>query len=389
MHDEATQTLQTLGMLYETAFGTERWPEALDAIARLIGGNGALLFVTDAAPSDLQIAAMSSRYEAEDAHLYLSSLTGGAELRWVHVLDAVPPRTLKTDLDVWPDRDAYDAMASVRFMRSMNLYHRVGVRPCAHGGWQDALTILFNEPHGGITTAEAERLMLLVPHVARAIEQQRPFKLLQSRFNAVLSVLNQLGMGVLILNDTGTIVVANDEAERVLGAADGLLRNANSRVSTTDAASTAQLDAMLRQTARAARLEQPQSPGSLQVPRRTRGEHYMVEIAPFRDDGGEMGSAFVGVLMLIVDPDHRDMVAVDGLVKSYGLTPTETQVCGMIARGMTLREIADSRSVSLDTVKSQSRSIYGKTRTRNRRELVQRAQSIAPPLLDRAGRRVN
>ena len=67
MHDEATQALQTLGMLYETAFGTERWPVALDASARLIGGNGALLFVTDAAPSDLQIAAMSSRYEAADA----------------------------------------------------------------------------------------------------------------------------------------------------------------------------------------------------------------------------------------------------------------------------------------------------------------------------------
>ena len=389
MQDEATQTLQTLGVLYETAFGTERWPHALDAIARLIGGNGALLFVTDAAPSDLQIAAMSSRYEAADAHRYLTSLTDGDELRWVHVLDAVPPRTLKTDLEVWPDRDAYDAMASVRFMRSMNLYHRVGVRPCAHGGWQDALTILFNEPHGGITAAEAERLMLLVPHVARAIEQQRPFKLLQSRFNAVLSVLNRLGMGVLILNDTGTIVVANDEGERVLGAADGLLRSPNSHITTADDATAIQLDAMLRHTARAARLEQPQPPGSLQVPRLTRGEHYMVEIAPFRDDGGEMGSPFVGVLMLIVDPDHRDMVAVDGLVKSYGLTPTETQVCGMIARGMTLREIADSRSVSLDTVKSQSRSIYGKTMTRNRRELVQRAQSIAPPLLDRAGRRVN
>ena len=37
----------------------------------------------------------------------------------------------------------------------------------------------------------------------------------------------------------------------------------------------------------------------------------------------------------------------------------------------------------------QSRSLYGKTMTRNRRELVQRAQSIALPLLDRAGRRVN
>jgi DNA-binding CsgD family transcriptional regulator len=54
----------------------------------------------------------------------------------------------------------------------------------------------------------------------------------------------------------------------------------------------------------------------------------------------------------------------------------------MIARGLTLREIADIRNVSLDTIKTQSRAIYGKTQTRNRRELVQRAHSITPPLLD-------
>ena len=64
-------------------------------------------------------------------------------------------------------------------------------------------------------------------------------------------------------------------------------------------------------------------------------------------------------------------------------------VCSMIARGMTLREIADSRDVSLATIKSQSRAIYGKTLTRNRRELVQRAHSIRPPLLDGAGKRIN
>ena len=389
MQDEATRTLQTLGLLYETAFGTERWPQALDAIAALIGGNGALLFVNDAAPSELQVAAMSTRYSADHTRQYLASLTADDELRWVHVLDALPPRTLQTDLDVWPDRDAYDAMASVRFMRTMNLDHRVGVRPCAHGGWKDALTILFADARAGIAPGEAARLELLVPHVARAIERQRPFKLLQQRFNAVLSALDRLGMGVLILDDACDIVVANDEAERMLAEADGLRRSAKARLATTDDATGAQLEAMLRQAARAARLEQPQRSGALQVPRRAGHEPFMLEIAPFRDDGGEMGSAFVGVLVVVVDPDHRDVVAVDGLVRSYGLTPTESLVCGMIARGMTLREIADSRNVSLDTIKTQSRSIYGKTQTRNRRELVQRAHSITPPLLDGARRRAN
>lgn len=389
MQDEATRTLQTLGMLYETAFGTERWPDALDAIASLIGGNGALLFVNDAGGAELGIAAMSSRYSAAHVRQYVTSLTADDELRWVRVLDELPPRTLRTDLEVWPDRDRYDAMPSVRFMRSMNLYHRVGVRPCAHGGWKDALTILFADNREGIRAPEAERLALLVPHVARAIEQQRPFKLLHTRFNAVLAVLNRLGVGVLILDDAGAIVVANDEAERMLADGDGLVRTPRARVAAVDDATTAQLDAVIRQTARAARLEQAQQPGSVQVARRNQREPYMVEIAPFRDHGGEMGSAFVGVLMVVVDPEHRDVVAVDGLVRSYGLTPTESQVCGMIARGLTLREIADARNVSIDTIKSQSRAIYGKTATRNRRELVQRAHSIAPPLLDRAGKRLN
>ena len=389
MHDEVTQTLQTLGMLYETAFGIQRWPQALDSITQLIGGNGAVLFVNDAIGSELQVAAMSSRYDPVHAQQYVTSLTEKDELRWVHELDTLPPRTLRTDLDVWPDRAVYDAMPTVRFMRQMRLYHRVGVRPCAHGGWKDALTVLFDDRRAGIQPPEAERLSLLLPYVARAIEQQRPFKLLQARFNAVLSVLDRLGVGVLILNHTGEIVVANAEAERVIDAADGLTRTRDSHLTAIDPATAAQLGRALEQATQAARLEMKHLPDSLPVARRTEREPYILEIAPFRDDGDEMGGAFVGVLIMVIDPDHRDMVTVDALVDSYGLTPAETMVCAMIAQGMTLRDIADSRNVSLDTIKSQSRSIYGKTLTRNRRELVQRAHSIRPPLRDGAGKRIN
>jgi DNA-binding CsgD family transcriptional regulator len=61
----------------------------------------------------------------------------------------------------------------------------------------------------------------------------------------------------------------------------------------------------------------------------------------------------------------------------------------MIVQGMTLQEIADGRGVSVDTVKSQVRAIYTKTRTRNRAELVRRALSVSPPLVDRNGKRVD
>jgi len=374
-------------MLYATTFGVDRWPDVLDGIADLTGGNGALLFLYDSGLSELEITAKSSGYRDLHIEQYRRSLFEGDEAAWLQVLDQAPPRTIKTDLDVWPDRRVYDAMPSVRFLRTQALYHRVGVRPCAHGGWKDALTVLFREGRAGIRPGEARRLELLVPHLARAIEMQRPFRLLQRRFGQVLAALDRLGIGVLVLREASEIVLSNQEAERILGANDGLARCGRAKLAARDHKAAAQLAAAVQRADQAARLAELDRSHTLELPRRTGGDPYLVDVVPLRDDGDEMGSAFSGVLLVLIDPDHREMVSIGGLARSYGLSPTETLVCRMIVQGLTLQEIADARDVSVDTVKSQARAIYTKTRTRNRAELVRRALSVAPPLLDRHGKR--
>lgn len=389
MQDRATRTLETLGALYATAFGIEHWPRALDGVAELIGGNGALLFVHDPRPAELQIAATSSRYKALHVEQYLRSLAKDDELRWVRVLDQVAPRTIQGDADIWPDRETYDAMPSVRFLRELNLYHRVAVRPCAHGGWKDSLTVLFDDRRGGIRPIESRRLSLLVPHLARAIETQRPFRLLQRRFGGVLAVLDRLGIGVVVLQERGEIVLANEEAARILEAKDGLRRSPGERVAAGDEETDARLRAAVLGASRAAQLEQPAEGITLEIPRRSGGEAYLVDVVPLRDYGDEMGAAFSGVLLLLIDPDHREMVSTQGLAKTYGLSPMETVVCRMLAQGLTLQEIADTRGVSFDTVKTQVRAVYAKTQTRSRGELVRRAMSIVPPLVNPQGKRIN
>jgi DNA-binding CsgD family transcriptional regulator len=386
MRDAATRTLETLELLYSTAFGVASWPRALDAIAELVGGNGALLFVRDAGPEELQIASASTRYLAADVEQYLQSLARDEELRWVHVLDELAPRTIQSDDDIWPDRSVYDAMPSVQFLRALHLYHRVAVRPCAHGGWRDALTVLFDDRRDGIQPEEVRRLVLMVPHVARAIETQRPFALLRRRFGGVLAVLDRLGIGVLILSERGEVVISNQEAERILDAGDGVSRTAGARILAADPSADARLRAAI---ARAVRIEAEEHGRTIELPRRGGVEPYLADLAPLRDPGDEMGAAFSGVLVTLIDPEHREMVSIDGLARNYDLTPVETLVCRMLAQGMTLREIADGRDVSVDTVKSQARAIYGKTNTRNRSELVRRALSIVPPLLGRDGKRIN
>ena len=94
--------------------------------------------------------------------------------------------------------------------------------------------------------------------------------------------------------------------------------------------------------------------------------------------------------MCLIDPEKHDVISPRGLEQVYGLTEAEAAVCALISAGHPNREIAEIRGVRLDTVKAQSKAIYRKTLCANRIELVQRALSIiAPPLLDKSGRRDN
>lgn len=58
------------------------------------------------------------------------------------------------------------------------------------------------------------------------------------------------------------------------------------------------------------------------------------------------------------------------LLAACGLTPQERAVSGLVARGLSTREIADSLFIAETTVQDHLKSIFDKTGTRSRRHLV-------------------
>jgi DNA-binding CsgD family transcriptional regulator len=125
------------------------------------------------------------------------------------------------------------------------------------------------------------------------------------------------------------------------------------------------------------------------VPREEGMDPYVIDVAAFREDGGELGAPVTGALLCLIDPEHREVISTGGLEQVYGLTEAEAAVCALMGDGHSNREISDIRGVHLETVKAQSKAIFRKTFCSNRVELVRRALSIAPPLLDGRGRRHN
>ncbi len=378
--------LATIGAVYETALNNGRWPAALDRVAWVTGGHGAILMVRGGGPAELGIDAMSTRYRMPRASEYLAQLRTGSEPRWLEALAAAPAGTILADEEVWPDRSEYDALPTVDFLRRFGLYHRCAARVSGHGGWEDVVAVLYGEDRQGVRPQERQALTRVLPHLARAVETQRPFLLLERRYQQVLGTLDRLGMGVLILSADADVLVSNREAERIVDLDDGIARDARGRLRLT--AEPRRLEETVAAAARTAGLRSQEQGRSLAVPRPSGRDDLMLDVVPLRDDD-LLGRRFSGALILLVDPDHRAMVSISGLAVSYGLTEAETAVCALIADGLTGAEIAEQRGVTPGTVKSQTSTIFGKTRTRNRAELIRRALSIVPPLVDAEGRREN
>jgi DNA-binding CsgD family transcriptional regulator len=76
------------------------------------------------------------------------------------------------------------------------------------------------------------------------------------------------------------------------------------------------------------------------------------------------------LLLFAFDPEVRQTPPADLLIGMFDLTPAEAEVAIGIASGKRAAEIADDRGVKLETVRTHSKAIFGKTRTRGQAELA-------------------
>ena len=102
-----------------------------------------------------------------------------------------------------------------------------------------------------------------------------------------------------------------------------------------------------------------------------------VQINPIRNTVTMVPEAICAVAF-ITDPLQRSRQAPEILRERYGLTPAECRVTMLLLDGKAPKEIAGEAGVTIDTVRSQIRSIFGKTGVNRQSDLIR-------ILLDSAG----
>ena len=209
-----------------------------------------------------------------------------------------------------------------------------------------------------------ELLDLLIPHLKNALDIRRTLGRAEERARNAEAMLDASTTACILLNAAGRILYLNKAAQYLVAASDGICVR-NDRVVPVDRWNREAFRALVDVTA-TADLDNPG--GAISLRRSSRKLPLQLSVTPFRLETEHRSSA--RVLILATDPS-QPIAFPDAILRQlYRLTPAETEVANGLLTGCSLEEVAALRKVSIGTIRSQMKSILGKTGTNRQGELI-------------------
>ena len=75
-------------------------------------------------------------------------------------------------------------------------------------------------------------------------------------------------------------------------------------------------------------------------------------------------------MVIVTDPERGGLRTFHILIETFGLSAAEARLARRIGRGETLRDIADAERMSVETMRTRLKSVFGKTGTHRQAELA-------------------
>lgn len=218
------------------------------------------------------------------------------------------------------------------------------------------------------------------PHIAKAAEIFRLTEGLRQKYQAVLSVLDQVRTGILVVSDKAEVVVSNRLANELLDTKEGLRKTMAGQLSSDDEEAKLALLKAIAEASATAKGENAQSGAVVQLPRRGQRAALVAVVSPLRDADMEIEKGLAGALVTLIDPERPATVQSDVIAAAYGLTKAEARVADLLLQGMTNAEISDRIGVSPETIKSQISAVLTKSGCKSRASFIWRIFQLVPPI---------
>ena len=370
------QFADVTSILFAAALDPTQWQAFLDRLSTHLGIIQTHMYGYDVA-SRLGLDMLYHGYD--DAFMQSYSEHYGAMNTWAEGLFRAPVGQVVTSAQCYPEEELFKSEFYNGWVRPQN-----DVRTGAGVVLAKDDTRVFliggnmQQRHAEHEQDWVDTLKLLAPHMRRAIEISRTVfdnsiqVIAAQKFNAIPS-----GGALVALTATRQVIYANAVAHSLAEAGAVLRLSTLGRLHFLDR----DLDRALQQALDGMRLRQVPPSATLQLSNPGGG---IIKVRFARIESDRLTAMPLGMASGIGEPHLLVALSAPAepvgsehvLRRGFGLTESELRVAALIADGLTSREIADIRQVSVHTVRDQIKSALSKTGSHRQAELVRLLQDL-------------
>jgi DNA-binding CsgD family transcriptional regulator/GAF domain-containing protein len=376
--DEHTRLLALIQRLYAAPGSNEGWQDFLLDLHTSLDGTGASFISHNYASQDGNVS-VSNALDEEGVRLYQHHW--GSLDPWAR---SPTTRTLPSGTVV-----VGDELVSHADMRRSAFYNdfarHYDVVRCIVGMIEverhtvSVLSVSRSEKRGSFGQEDVALLNGLMPHLQRALQMHRRLTDLQVVSDASAAALDRLTHGVLLVDASGRIMLANRAAGEILRAHDGLSVHHRelfgARVQDTNALRRLIADAVGISTG-----DGLGAGGMVMIGRPSGRAALRVLVTPVARRQVLLGREGAAACIFVTDPERFHVPSSAHVRHVFGLTAAETRVAMAMLDGKTVEMLADELCISRNTARTHLQRLFAKTGTTRQADLIRILLGAHAPL---------
>ena len=371
-----------LASLHEAALDPARWPGFSAATDEALGVRGSsMLFGDGETAEDARIAfqwtCLRGERRPDMERLYFGTYYALDE-RVPHLRHA-PDGQLLHNTQVLTERERKTSLTYEAF-KTQGCADAVNVRLNGPGGSRILWMVHDPVDRDGWTSARLDSVRRLLPHIRQTVQVQVALSRAGTLGMRLEGLLGATGLGVIQLDRRGRIVAANDRATSLLRTGD-VLFDADGRLFARSRPANAELQDLL---ARALPPNGAQGAGgSMIAPRPSGPPPLALHVVPVGGREMSPGAWPVAALVLVPNAAQAPGADISAVARTLRFTRAQSQVAVLLARGLTVREVAAATGRKASTIRSHIKHMFTKQGLNRQADLVRLVQSLAG--VDRTG----
>lgn len=214
---------------------------------------------------------------------------------------------------------------------------------------------------------ERDYLSKLLPHMAKAYDLGLPMRQLDHLRSGALAAIDQLSIGICVLDKDGRMVLSNNEFERQIESYRKFHRTSDGKLYLDNDIDQKNFSSLMGHANHHGKFGARPRKEAIKT---TTDEFLCIEVTPITHATAIGTAPLNGSIVFSTDTSLPFRCNTDPIKSVFGLTDTELSIVETIVDGLSNLEIAERRGRSVETINTQVKSVLAKTKCSTRTQLV-------------------